>query len=179
MGERIQFKPGAAIGYFAELEEGRADVAIKSCWPDRSGRVNCQGQTLDGLLDWDTGRPRSLWYTWRAYADGRASRVPARSSDERIPVLASARSRRAGEAQLLIGNTGASRRQMSARLCGLRALAPPRKRPSAVTVRVERHPATEEAVFTPSWSPNSAGCDSTESAAARSARCHCPPRAPP
>jgi hypothetical protein len=57
MGRGIQFMPGAAVGYFSELESAGADVAIKSCWPDSSGRVNCEGQTLDGLLDWDTGRP--------------------------------------------------------------------------------------------------------------------------
>lgn len=148
MGERIQFKSGAAVGYFSELEDGGADVAIKSCWPDSSGRVNCEGQTLNGLLDWDS-RPRSLWHTWRAYADGRSSRVAAHSSDEQIAVLASARSRRPGEAQLLIGNTGTPLRQASARLCGLGGLVRERKRLSGVTVRMERHPDLEEAVFTP------------------------------
>ena len=66
MGHRIQFMLGAAVGYFSERESARADVAIKSCRPDSRGRVNCEGQTLDGLLDWDTGQPRTLWYTWHA-----------------------------------------------------------------------------------------------------------------
>jgi hypothetical protein len=149
MGERIQFKPGAAVGYFSELEKGAADVAIKSCWPDSSGRVNCQGQTLDGLLDWDTGRPRSLWYTWRAYADGRSSRVRSGSSDERIALLASSRSRRLGEAQLLLGNIGTVERDVSVRLCGLRALTAGRKRAGRTELLVERHPDLEEAAFSP------------------------------
>jgi xylan 1,4-beta-xylosidase len=149
MGQRIQFKPGAAVGYFSELEDGRADVAIKSCWPDSSGRVNCEGQTLDGLLDWDTGRPRSLWYTWRAYADGRSSRVHSDSSDERIAVLASGRSRHPEEAQLLVGNIGTTRRQASVRLCGLSALTAARKRVSRAALLVERHPDLEEAVYSP------------------------------
>lgn len=31
VGQHIQFKPGAAVGYFSELDRARADVAIKSC----------------------------------------------------------------------------------------------------------------------------------------------------
>jgi xylan 1,4-beta-xylosidase len=149
MGHGIQFMPGAAVGYFSELEAARADVAIKSCWPDSRGRVNCEGQTLDGLLDWDTGRPRSLWYTWRAYADGRSSRVRSRSRDRRIEVLASRRSRRHGEAQLLLGNIGTAQRDTSVRLCGLRELTLGRKPASRVRLLIERHPNLEEAVFSP------------------------------
>jgi xylan 1,4-beta-xylosidase len=149
MGEGIQFKPGAAVGYFSELERGAADVAIKSCWPDSSGRVNCDGQTLDGLLDWDTGRPRSLWFTWRAYADGRSSRVWSDSTHQEIAVLASGRSRHPGEAQLLAGNLGTGQRYTSLRLCGLRALTPGRQPASHAVVLVERHPDLGESVFTP------------------------------
>jgi xylan 1,4-beta-xylosidase len=141
--------PGAAVGYFSELESAGADVAIKSCWPDSSGRVNCEGQTLDGLLDWDTGRPRSLWYTWRAYADGRSRRVRSLARDQRIAVLASRRSRRSGEAQLLVGNIGSVKVDASVRLCGLRELTPGRRRASSVRVLIERHPNAEEAVFSP------------------------------
>jgi hypothetical protein len=149
MGHGIQFMSGAAVGYFAELEAGGADVAIKSCWPDSRGRVNCEGQTLNGLLDWDTGRPRALWYTWRAYADGRASRVRSRSRDQLIQVLASRRSRRPGEAQLLLGNIGSTRRDASVRLCGLRRLTPGRRPAASAALLVERHPDLEEAVFSP------------------------------
>jgi xylan 1,4-beta-xylosidase len=149
MGQGVQFMPGAAVGYFSELEAGRADVAIKSCWPDSRARVNCEGQTLDGLLDWDTGRPRSLWYTWRAYADGRSSRVRSRSRDPRIAVLASRSSRRSGEAQLLLGNIGSVKTDASVRLCGLRELTLGRKRASHVGVLIERHPDMEEAVVSP------------------------------
>jgi xylan 1,4-beta-xylosidase len=149
MGQGIQFMPGAAVGYFSELEAARADVAIKSCWSDSRGRVNCEGQTLDGLLDWDTGRPRSLWYTWRAYADGRSSRVHSRSRDGRIEVLASRHSRRPGEAQLLLGNIGTAQRDTSIRLCGLRKLTLGRKPASRARLLVERHPNLEETVFSP------------------------------
>jgi xylan 1,4-beta-xylosidase len=149
MGHGIQFMPGAAVGYFSELEAARADVAIKSCWPDSRGRVNCEGQTLDGLLDWDTGRPRSLWYTWRAYADGRSSRVRSSSRDGRIEVLASRGSRRPGEAQLLLGNIGTAQRDTSIRLCGLRELTLGRKPASRARLLVERHPNLEETVFSP------------------------------
>jgi xylan 1,4-beta-xylosidase len=149
MGQHIQFKPGAVVGYFSELERAKADVAIKSCWPDSSGWVNCEGQTLNGLLDRDTGQPRSLWYTWRAYADGRSSRVRSDSSDQRIAVLASSRSRHPGEAQLLLGNIGTAHRHASVRLCGLRALTAGRKRASRSALLIERHPDLEEAVLSP------------------------------
>jgi xylan 1,4-beta-xylosidase len=149
MGRGIQFKPAAVVGYFSELETARADVAIKSCWPDSRGRVNCEGQTLGGLLDWDTGRPRSLWYTWRAYAEGRSSRVFAHSRDARIAVLGSRRSLRPGEAQLLLGNVGSVRSDASVRLCGLRAVTRGRGRASRVRVLIERHDDMAEAVFAP------------------------------
>jgi hypothetical protein len=149
MGEGIQFKPGAAVGYFSELERGGADLAIKSCWPDSSGRVNCQGQTLDGLLDWDTGRPRALWYTWRAYADGRSSRVRSYSRNARIAVLASRSSRLRAQAQLLLGNIGSARRSARVWLCGLDALTSGHARATRAAVLIERHPDAGEAVFTP------------------------------
>ena len=141
MGEGIQFKPAAAVGYFSELERSGADVAIKACWPDSSGHSNCDGQTLNGLLDWTTGRPRALWHSWRAYADGRASRVRSSSSDPRVAVLASSRSRYPGQAQLLIGNLGSTRRDASVRLCGLPA--------GRAALLLEYHPPVEEAVFSP------------------------------
>ena len=149
MGHHIQFMPAAAVGYFSELERADADVAIKSCWEESHGRVNCEGQTLDGLLDWDTGQPRLLWYTWRAYADGRSSRVRSSSRDERIAVLASRRSRRPGQAQLLLGNIGSARPAASVRPCGLTALTPGRRRASGATIFIERHPDLGEAVATP------------------------------
>jgi hypothetical protein len=149
MGERIQFRPAAAVAYFSELESARVNVAIKSCWPDSTGQVNCQGQTLGGLLDWDTGRPRSLWHTWRAYADGRSSRVRSSSSNQRIAVVASSRSRRAGEAQLLIGNTGSAQRHARLHLCGLSALDAAPERVSRAALQVEGHPDLGEAVFSP------------------------------
>jgi hypothetical protein len=106
-------------------------------------------QTLDGLLDWDTGRPRSIWHTWRAYADGRSGRVRSRSGDRRIAVVASGRSRHPGEAQLMLGNIGTARRQASVRLCALSALVRGHKRVTRAAVRFERHPDPEEAAFSP------------------------------
>jgi hypothetical protein len=149
MGQAVQFMPGAVVGYFSELERAEADVAIKSCWPDSGGRVNCEGQTLDGLLDWDTGQPRALWSTWRAYADGRASRVRSSSRDPRIAVLASRRSRRPGQAQLLIGNIGSPRGSASLRLCGIRSITPGPTRTARAMIFIERHPDLGEAVFVP------------------------------
>jgi len=153
MGERIQFVPGALVGYFSELERAGADLAIKSCWPDSRGLVNCEGQTLDGLLDWDTNRPRAIWHTWRAYADGRATRVRSGSRDPRIAVLASRRSRLPGGAQLLLGNLGSAAQRASLRLCGLSALTRGRARPTEATVSLERHPDLEEAAFEPTVDP--------------------------
>lgn len=125
MGPGIQYSPGALVGYFSELEEGGADVAIKSCWDEGSGRSNCDGQTLNGLLDW-TGRPRAIWHTWRAYAQGRSTRVRAHSNDPRIAVVASKRS-------FLLGSLGNGPREGSVRLCGLRAV-------SSAALRIKRHP---------------------------------------
>ena len=151
MGQRIQFTPGAAVGYFSELEDGRADVAIKSCWPDSSGRVNCAGT--------DPRRAARLGHRPAQIALVHLARLCRRSrqpgamqtrATERIAVLASRRSRHPGEAQLLLGNIGTTRRQASVRLCGLSALTAGRKRASRAALRVERHPDAEEAVHSPS-----------------------------
>jgi xylan 1,4-beta-xylosidase len=138
MGHGIQYSPGALVAYFSELEDGGADVAIKSCWDESSGRSNCDGQTLNGLLEWD-GRPRAIWHTWRAYAEGQTTRVRSRSRDPQMAAIASKRS-------FVLGSVGSVRREGSVRLCGL-------GRVSDAALRIERHPNLGEAAFrpTPEW----------------------------
>jgi xylan 1,4-beta-xylosidase len=134
MGHGIQYSPGALVGYFSELEDGGADVAIKSCWDESSGRSNCDGQTLNGLLD-GHGRPRAIWHTWRAYAQGQPTRVRSLSHDPRIAVIASKRS-------VLLGSLGDIHRRASLRLCGLKGV-------SHAALRIERHPNLGEAAVRP------------------------------
>ncbi len=111
VGPWVQFEPAAQVRYFAELEHAGVDVAIKACWLDSVGRSTCEGTGLAGLIDPASGRPRSVWHTWRAYADGSGSRVRAHSTDPLRPLLASRRSRIAGAAQLLVAETGPVRGQ--------------------------------------------------------------------
>jgi hypothetical protein len=112
----------------------------------RTGQL--RGPDTRRLLDWATGRPRSLWYTWRA-TDGRPSPVAARSRDPGIALLASRRSRRPEEPLLLLANTGTTGQDATIRVSGLTQLTPARKPATRVRARIERHPDTEEAPFTP------------------------------
>jgi xylan 1,4-beta-xylosidase len=124
MGRGVQYSPGALVGYFSELEDGGADVAIKSCWDESSGRSNCDEQTLNGVLD-KHGRPRAIWYTWRAYAEGQRTRRHSLSRDPRIAVIASKRS-------VLLGSLSNVPPEASVRLCGFRNV-------SHAALRIERH----------------------------------------
>jgi hypothetical protein len=95
--------PGEQVAYLAELEHGGANAATRACWPDPSGQDNCRAQTLDGLLDPVTMRPRAAWWVTAWYSRGVGSRVSARASGAGLAALAAAGTRRARRAEVLVG----------------------------------------------------------------------------
>jgi hypothetical protein len=88
VGEGDALWPGEVLGYLAQLERGGASEAAHACWHDPSGADTCTEQTLDGLLDGATMRPRAPWWALRWYARGTRSRVRSRSADPALAVLA-------------------------------------------------------------------------------------------
>jgi hypothetical protein len=103
VGGGDQLYPGEQVAYMAELEHGHATLSTRACWLDPSGIDNCGAQTLDGLLDPASMRPRGPWWVTRWYARGVASRVWARPREGAVEVLASARSPNRRRAEVLIG----------------------------------------------------------------------------
>jgi xylan 1,4-beta-xylosidase len=101
VGPADQYRPGEILGFLHSMEAGGAGAAARSCWPALDGTDNCRNGTLEGLLTPD-GRPRSAWWAYRAYADGVDGRVPGRSSDPAVAVLAGGRAGSGGEAQVVL-----------------------------------------------------------------------------
>ena len=127
--------PGEQVAYLAELEHGHATLSTRACWIDPSGIDNCRAQTLDGLLDPVTMRPRGPWWVTRWYARGVPSRVWGRPLEGAVEVLAAARSPRRGRAEVLIGvydphdGTQPADQPVRIELAGLQHLPFVRRRP--------------------------------------------------
>lgn len=107
-GRKTTHSPGAMLGYLYYLEAAKVDAAAKSCWKDSKRRNECFNGSLDGLVDVDSMRPRSVWWTYKLYADGAASRVLSTTSDRAIVALASSASEATTRAQVLMGKFGPS-----------------------------------------------------------------------
>lgn len=138
--------PGEQVAYLAELEHGHATLSTRACWLEPSGYDNCRMQTLDGLLDPESMRPRGPWWVTRWYARGVASRVWGRPLEGSVEVLAS-RSPDRRRSEVLIGvfdphdGSVQSDRMVEVRLTGLRRLPFVRRRPRVGMVAF-RVPAT-------------------------------------
>ncbi len=63
-------KPGATVAYFAAIERAKVEGACHACWNDKDPGVSaCSNKTLDGILTYPDRKPRSVWWTYKAYAD--------------------------------------------------------------------------------------------------------------
>jgi len=99
LGPLTQNRPGEVVAYLAAMEEGGANAAARACWPEEGGE-NCAA--LDGLVTPD-GRPRPVWWVYKAYAEAVEGRVDARADHPGLAVLAG---RRGDSVQALIGHVG-------------------------------------------------------------------------
>jgi len=60
MAEGEAYLPGAAVGYFSDIERSKIAGAAKSCWG------TCNNNSLDGLLT-SSSQPRSIWWAYERY----------------------------------------------------------------------------------------------------------------
>jgi len=65
---RKQYCPGTTVCYFANVERTTVESACHSCWPDVVAN-NGGNNSLDGLLTYDTRRPRACWWVYWFYGD--------------------------------------------------------------------------------------------------------------
>jgi xylan 1,4-beta-xylosidase len=124
-----QLAAGEQVGYLAALALGGADASARACWRDPCGVDNCNVESLGGLLDPLTGRPRAPWWAMKWYARGVASRVRSASTDAAVAALAAVPTRR--HAEILLGYLDTHDRPLAPsasvrlRLRGLKRLAYP------------------------------------------------------
>ena len=118
--EPNQLEPASTLAVLDQLELGGADAAAHACWTDPTGYSNCSSNDLDGLLTPDTKVPRAVWWTYKAYSDGVASRVASSSNSSSVVSVASSAAEAVGsttpQAQVLIGAYAIGRRSAQATL---------------------------------------------------------------
>jgi hypothetical protein len=98
------YAPGDALATFYYLEKGRVDAAARACWPQENGLSSCTDGTMGKLVTPNDFQPRSVWWAYKLYADGVASRVASSTTDPLSVALASA------------GNASASAQVLVARI---------------------------------------------------------------
>ncbi|MGS2738023.1 GH39 family glycosyl hydrolase [Sinomicrobium sp. M5D2P17] len=85
MGNASKYSPSVALLFFKQLEDGGADGACKACWRNSNKKSDCFNNSLDGLLS-QNGKPRSIWWAYKYYAESTKSRL---QSDSDSPELIS------------------------------------------------------------------------------------------
>jgi len=117
-------RPGTIVATLRHLELGGADAANRAIWPGRTEDIR---NTVDGYLRlvmpessnapvvlsdvmFSYDEPRPVWWAYRYYASGVASRVHAHSSSAFLMPVASAASDIPDQAQLIIGATASTER---------------------------------------------------------------------
>lgn len=105
--------PGAYVSYWYALERAGVDGGALAEWNDPQSALN-------SLLE-SNGTPRSLWWTAKAYAAGRSSRVFTQTQSGYYSLLAS-RSGSSGLAQIVVGNNNSTVKTVRISLWGLRSL---------------------------------------------------------
>jgi hypothetical protein len=103
VGPTANREPGDVVAYLYYLEAGGADGAAKACWTSPTGANECFDGSVDGIIDPATKEPRAVWWSYKYYADGVASRVATSTVDPGIVAIASSASATAGAAQVLLG----------------------------------------------------------------------------
>jgi hypothetical protein len=63
------YDSGYLVWYLANLERSKIFLANRTCMSEGGTVDNCWNYSLDGLLTSDTFQPRSVWWTYKGYAD--------------------------------------------------------------------------------------------------------------
>lgn len=135
-GPQTKHSPGAMLGFLYYLEAAQPEVAAKSCWKDSKQLNECYNGSLDGLVEVETMRPRAVWWAYKLYADGVASRVKSATSDPTVVALASRSSSISGQTQVLVARsdkTAGTPKPVDVLLGNLRTL-PAIKRTAKLTI---------------------------------------------
>jgi hypothetical protein len=103
VGPLETYNPAASLLYLQYLEIGGADHAARACWPDSTNVTNCYNNSLDGLITPTSGKPRGVWWAYKAYADGADSRIASTTSSVHMLSLASSTGLSGGAPQVLVG----------------------------------------------------------------------------
>lgn len=88
INQYIQFSPTEILQVLKTLEDLKIDGACKGCWKESDGIVNCETNTLNGLLD-RNGMPRSIWWGYKYYAQSIANRVNSSTNHKEFVSFAS------------------------------------------------------------------------------------------
>ena len=102
VGASSNHKPGDVLGHLYYLEQGGADGAGKACWPDSHQSSECFNDTVDGVITTQF-QPRGVWWAYKTYGDGVATRVASSTTDYRVVALGSSSGVSASTAQVLVG----------------------------------------------------------------------------
>jgi hypothetical protein len=131
----VHLSPGLSVQFMNQLELGTVQSASRACWEEVSGGSYDCAPHINGLLDLN-GNPRSVWWTYKAYADLTGSMV--RTTDP--GTFASVASKdTAGTHRVLIGSLGGETMLMAQ----LRNMAD-----GNYTVKVERIPNSGASALT-------------------------------
>jgi len=98
-------KPGATALFLAAIERAKLDGACRACWNDEQAGVSaCGNESLDGILTHPDRKPRSAWWTYKAYADitGRMVTVTPSATVDGIAGCDAG----AGQVRVLLGRDG-------------------------------------------------------------------------
>ena len=101
-----QYRPAALLSYLYNFEAPKAnpDAVCKSSWTSYENQNNSFNGTLGGMLTTSIPQqPRALWWAYKAYADGMASRVASTATDMHLLPLASSAGAAPNTAQVLVG----------------------------------------------------------------------------
>ena len=138
IGPSLQTSPGAAVWFFAGLEQAKVNGACHACWPDEKEGVNNGGNySLDGILTHPDRRPRSTWWAYKGYAEVAGPLVgltPSVSVNGVAGVDADAT-----EVRVILGRHGGIKGELEARFFNLDKL-PFLRRDGKVRIVAERIP---------------------------------------
>lgn len=154
VGPLETYEPAASLMHLQQLEAAEVDATARACWQDSSNTSDCFNNSIDGLLTPDTWQPRAVWWAYKLYADGAASRVRTITTADSLLALASTADA-GGKSQILLGYSNTSEPALPpdaaliVRFTGLGAV-PYLAGATTLVAQVREIPASGEAPFQPS-----------------------------
>ena len=113
IGESVQFSPLAVLSFLNTFEEGGVSGACKTCHdnPAEIGGNSCFNNSMDGLL-MPNGKPRSVWFAYKLYAESLDDRFKLITKNENFSVIGYYLNKNKS-VNILIGNTSGSNKDLN------------------------------------------------------------------